>query len=84
MSWCTDGVLVGCVTVIGWFVGVVWVSRHEQRVSLCRGVLRSCVAVCAAAHAGMVVRRAGSGLANGLARERLQSVSGSDMTTPLL
>ena len=27
---CADCVLVGCVTVIGWSVGVVWVSRHEQ------------------------------------------------------
>ena len=37
-------------------------SRHEQGVSLCRGVLRWCVAVCAAVHAGAVARRAGSGL----------------------
>ena len=59
---CTDCVLVGCVTVIGWSVGVVWVSRHEQTVSLCRDVLRWCVAVCAAVHAGAVVTRAGSGL----------------------
>ena len=59
---CTGCVLVGCATVIGWSVGVVWVSRHEQYVSLCRGVLRWCVAVCAAVHAGAVARRAGSGL----------------------
>ena len=59
---CTDCVLVGCATVIGWSVGVVWVSRHEQYVSLCRGVLRWCVAACAAVHAGAVARRAGSGL----------------------
>ena len=59
---CTDCVLFGCVTVIGWSVGVVWVSRHEQYVSLCRGVLRWCVAVCCAVHAGAVARRAGSGL----------------------
>ena len=56
-------VLIGCVTVIGWSVGVVWVSRHEQYVSLCRGVLRWCVAVCAGVHAGAVARRAGSGFA---------------------
>ena len=59
---CTDCVLVGCVMIIGWSVGVVWVSRHEQSVSLCRGVLRWCVAVCAGVHAGAVARRAGSGL----------------------
>ena len=59
---CTDCVLFGCVAVIGWSVGVVWVSRHEQVVSLCRGVLRWCVAVCAAVHAGAVASRAGSGL----------------------
>ena len=33
---CTDCVLIGCAMVIGWSVGVVWVSRHEQGVSLCR------------------------------------------------
>ena len=33
---CTGCVLVGCATVIGWSVGVVWVSCHEQEVSLCR------------------------------------------------
>ena len=62
---CTDCVLVGCVAVIGWSVGVVRVSGHEQDVSLCRGVLRWCVAVCAGAavHAGAVARRAGSGFA---------------------
>ena len=54
--------LVACVAVICWSVGVVWVSRHEQGVSLCRGALRWCVAVCAAVHAGAVARRAGSGL----------------------
>ena len=59
---CMDCVLVGCVTVIGWSVGVGWVSRHEQGVSLCRGVLRWCVAGCAGAHVGAVARRAGSGL----------------------
>ena len=59
---CAGCVLVGCVAVIGWSVGVVWVSRHEQNVSLCRGVLRWCVAVCAAVHAGAVARRASSGL----------------------
>ena len=59
---CTDCVLVGCVTVIGWSVGLVWVSRHEQNVSLCRAVLRWRVALCAALHAGVVARRAGSGL----------------------
>ena len=62
MLLCTDCVRVGCVTVIGWSVGVVWVSRHEQYVSLCRGVLRWCVAVCAAVHAGAMAIRAGSGL----------------------
>ena len=40
---CTDCALVVCVTVIGWSGGVIWVSRHEQSVSLCRGVLRRCV-----------------------------------------
>ena len=55
-------VLFGCVAVIGWSVGVVWVSRHEQSVSLCWAGLRWCVAVCAAVHAGAVARRAGSGL----------------------
>ena len=34
---CTDCVLVGCATVIGWSVGVVLVSRHEQNVSLWPG-----------------------------------------------
>ena len=58
---CTDCVLFGCVTVIGWSVGVVWVSRHEQSVSLCRGVLRWRVAVCAAVHAVAVARWASSG-----------------------
>ena len=62
MLLCTDCVLFGCVAVIGWSVGVVWLSRHEQYVSLCRGVLRWCVAVCAGVHAGAVARRAGSGL----------------------
>ena len=52
-----------CVTAIGWSGRVVWVSRHEQLVSLCRSVLRWCVAVCAALHAGVVARRAGSGFA---------------------
>ena len=37
MLLCTDCVLVGGVTVIGWSVGVVWVSRHEQGVSLWPG-----------------------------------------------
>ena len=46
----TDCVLFGCVAVIGWSVGVVWVSCHEQNVSLCRGVLRwvcGCLCRCA-------------------------------------
>ena len=75
MLLCTGCVLVGCATVIGWSVGVVWVLRHEQYVSLCRGVLRWCVAVCAAVHAGVVARRAGSGLlkpAEGFACMRVQ------------
>ena len=63
MLLCTDCVLVICVTVIGWSVGVVWVSRHEQGVSLCRAVLYWCVAVCAAVHDVAVARRAGSGWA---------------------
>ena len=54
MLLCTDRVLVGCATVIGWSVGVVGVSRHEQDVSLwlgcsplvcgclCRGACRGC------------------------------------------
>ena len=62
MLFCAGFVLVWCVTVIGWSVGVLWVLRHEQIVSLCRGVLRWCVAVCAAVHAGAVASRAGSGL----------------------
>ena len=60
--WSGGCVLFGCVTIIDWSVGVDWVSRHEQYVSLCRGVLRWCVAVCAGVHAGAVARRAGSGL----------------------
>ena len=59
---CAGCVLVGCAAVIGWSVGVVWVSFHEQNVSLCRAVLRWCVAVFATVHAGVVARRAGSGL----------------------
>ena len=59
---CAACVLVGCAAVIGWSVGVVWVSRPEQHVSLCLAVLRWCAAVGAAVHAGVVARRAGSGL----------------------
>ena len=61
---CTDCVLAGCATVIGWS-GVAWVSRREQNVSLCQAALRWCVAACAAVHAGAVATRAGSGLPNG-------------------
>ena len=62
MVLCAGCVLVGCAAVIDWSVGAVWVSFHEQGVSLCRAVLRWCVAVGAAVHAGVVARRAGSGL----------------------
>ena len=62
MVLCAGGLLVGCAAVIGWPVGVVWVSFHEQYVSLCRAVLRWCVAVFATVHAGVIARRAGSGL----------------------
>ena len=47
---CTDCVLVGCATVIGWSVGVVWVSRHEQSVSLwpgCSPLVCGCLCRCA-------------------------------------
>ena len=47
---CTDCVLVGCATVIGWSVGVVWVSRHEQYVSLwagCSPLVCGCLSRCA-------------------------------------
>ena len=47
---CTDCVLVGCATVIGWSVGVVWVSRHEQYVSLwpgCSPLVCGCLCRCA-------------------------------------
>ena len=45
-----DCVLVGCVAVIGWSVGVVWVSRHEQLVSLwpgCSPLVCGCLCRCA-------------------------------------
>ena len=47
---CTDCVLAGCATVIGWSVGVVWVSRHEQYVSLwagCSPLVCGCLCRCA-------------------------------------
>ena len=84
MLLCAGCVLIVCVAVIGWCVRVVWVSRHEQSVSLCRAGLRWCVAVGAAVHAGVV--RDGRPVAwrSGLARERLESVSRCMKTIPLL
>ena len=61
----TDCVLVGCATVIGLSVGVVWVSRHEQYEFVARLLSAGGVAACAAAHVGAVATRAGSGLPKG-------------------